>query len=319
MFVKAWLYFYSSFRLFALNCFQFGRNINPKAVFLQFSTHGADKFFYCIHFFDYDNCPAASIGKRELLRFSIFPDSNEAAGSAEWISSSAWGPFIEMNRPSGFTSGRQYSNKILSGATARDTAKSYFSRYFGFLPASSARACTVSAASPSAPSTSCKNKRRLLRLSSRVSLISGRTIKRGIPGKPAPVPTSINDASCGISTNLRGERLSRKCLTATSSGCVMAVRLIFHSIPLTNRHKGETFQAVFRLSRRPTSAPVRLTAPAIASCAFTVLLFCCASHIRSTEISAGLTPLIRDAWPILAGMVLFSFSCASRRKPVIPL
>ena len=44
-----------------------------------------------------------------------------------------------------------------------------------------------------------------------------------------------------------------------------------------------------------------------------------ASQINSTEMSAGLTPLMRDAWPIFAGMTFCSFSCASSRRPVMVL
>ena len=41
----------------------------------------------------------------------------------------------------------------------------------------------------------------------------------------------------------------------------------------------------------------------------------CASQMSSTEISAGLTPLIRDACPTEAGRIFLSFSLASMRSP----
>ena len=44
---------------------------------------------------------------------------------------------------------------------------------------------------------------------------------------------------------------------------------------------------------------------------------CAASQISSTEMSAGLTPLMRPAWPMFSGFTLFSFSTASSRRPLI--
>lgn len=44
----------------------------------------------------------------------------------------------------------------------------------------------------------------------------------------------------------------------------------------------------------------------------------CSSQISSTEISAGLTPLMRDACPMLTGRIFPSFSAASSRSPPIP-
>ena len=42
-----------------------------------------------------------------------------------------------------------------------------------------------------------------------------------------------------------------------------------------------------------------------------------ASHTIRMETSAGFTPEIRPACPRLRGLIRFSFSCASNRKPAI--
>lgn len=42
-------------------------------------------------------------------------------------------------------------------------------------------------------------------------------------------------------------------------------------------------------------------------------------YMLSTAISAGLTPPIRDACPIVSGRKSLNFSCASRRNPEISL
>ena len=65
--------------------------------------------------------------------------------------------------------------------------------------------------------------------SSSVMARSGRTISSGMPGKPAPVPTSMQRAAAGSSGAAASE--SKKCFSATASGSVMAVRLrvLFHS------------------------------------------------------------------------------------------
>ena len=47
--------------------------------------------------------------------------------------------------------------------------------------------------------------------------------------------------------------------------------------------------------------------------------FCCSSQIRSTAISAGLTPEIRPACPMDMGRISESFSFASRRRPTMEL
>ena len=47
--------------------------------------------------------------------------------------------------------------------------------------------------------------------------------------------------------------------------------------------------------------------------------FSLASQIISTEISAGLTPEIREACPMFSGRTRFSFSRASSRSPVTAL
>ena len=77
-----------------------------------------------------------------------------------------------------------------------------------------------------------KKFKRLLRLSNNVKFMSGRTIFKGIPGKPAPVPISITFAFLGISYESKTNKLSKKCFTAISFGSKIAVKFIFlfHSI-----------------------------------------------------------------------------------------
>ena len=112
--------------------------------------------------------------------------SREMAWDASFHSASAPGPFIAANWPFILIRGIQYSARICKGATALAVAKSKDSRIFLSKPASSARLWTVSASRPSLSHTSRRKISLLFKLSSKVSLISGRRIFIGIPGKPAP-------------------------------------------------------------------------------------------------------------------------------------
>ena len=47
--------------------------------------------------------------------------------------------------------------------------------------------------------------------------------------------------------------------------------------------------------------------------------FCCSSQIRSTAMSAGLTPEMRPACPMDMGRISASFSLASSRRPTMEL
>lgn len=63
--------------------------------------------------------------------------------------------------------------------------------------------------------------------STRTSSSSGRTIFKGRPGNPAPVPRSRTRRGPCQRGSLRRVRESRKCLTTTSSSPRRAVRLTF--------------------------------------------------------------------------------------------
>ena len=66
---------------------------------------------------------------------------------------------------------------------------------------------------------------RLLRLSSSVISMPGCTVLRTMPGKPAPVPTSMTFLSSKSQT-FKSAAQSRKCSRATSSVPLMAVRFM---------------------------------------------------------------------------------------------
>ena len=131
-------------------------------------------------------------GREYLSTREILPPSSPiplAAASAS-ASASAGLPLRAKKLPPGLTSGRQYSQRTLRRATALAVATSYFSLSSN-LPRSSALPWISSASIPSELHTSYRKPSLLARLSKSVSLISGRISFMGIPGKPAPVPTSI--------------------------------------------------------------------------------------------------------------------------------
>ena len=162
--------------------------------------------------------------------------SREIARFAASTSASGSGPFMAKKTPPICKNGRQYSHSRFSGATARAVAKANFVRRPACRPPSSARAWTICASSPRRSSTSRRKIRRLFKLSSKVRWRPGRRIFSGTPGKPAPVPTSIRVSPCSNSGNNR--MLSKKCLTTTAFGSVIAVKFIFsfHSISSSIYH-----------------------------------------------------------------------------------
>ena len=78
---------------------------------------------------------------------------------------------------------------------------------------------------PSSSQTVCRKFTRLPRESSRVRRMEGSTSRSGIPGNPAPVPTSTTDLPRKSARVSRAAQ-SRKCRVATSPGSVMAVRFM---------------------------------------------------------------------------------------------
>ena len=155
---------------------------------------------------------------------STLPPNWATALFATRISSSLSTAFMARNRPPTLTSGSVSSHSTFNAATAREVAISYCSRCFA--ANSSARAWTqVTRCRPISSQTCCRKAMRLPRLSSSVKSKSGSKIRRGIPGKPAPVPTSTTRLP-RKSVMFSSAAQSSRCSLATSSGSVMAVRFI---------------------------------------------------------------------------------------------
>ena len=140
------------------------------------------------------------------------------------ISSSVSTLFMAMNCPPTLTSGRHSSDKTESCATAREVATSNFSRCCA--ANSSARAWTQETrVRCSVSQTSLSQWTRFPSESSSVRSKSSSRMRSGIPGKPAPVPTSTTVFPLR-STNCSSAALSSRWSCATASGSVMAVRFI---------------------------------------------------------------------------------------------
>ena len=69
--------------------------------------------------------------------------------------------------------------------------------------------------------------RKMISEACRTNFFSGNTIARGIPGKPAPVPTSITNSAFLTSSESTAMSESTKCFSINSSLSVIAVRLSF--------------------------------------------------------------------------------------------
>ena len=169
--------------------------------------------------------------------FSILPPRIWIAFFPCVISSSTVPVLYGIKQPPTFTNGIQYSESTAIFATARETTKSYFSRISLSLAPSSARPCTADISFKfNASITSCRNLIRLFRESNNVTCRFGNAIFNGIPGNPAPVPTSIILYGFSHSfTYPASARLSIKCFRITSSRSVIAVRFItlFFSISIS--------------------------------------------------------------------------------------
>ena len=105
---------------------------------------------------------------------------------------------------------------------------SCFSRYSVFWPMSSARPQTTSTLLSDKFSVSSDKKTvRLRKESTSVNFKSGRIIANGMPGNPAPAPTSITLAPGNSVVRVSSATESPKCFTATSNGSTIRVKLIF--------------------------------------------------------------------------------------------
>ena len=111
-----------------------------------------------------------------------------------------------------------------------------------FSPATSAK--------PNSSQHCCKKVMRLPSESSSVRRMDGSPIRRGMPGKPAPVPTSTTDFP-EKSASFSRDRQSRKCRVATWSGSVMAVRFITSFF--SSRRAAKRSSVPARLSSSPSS------------------------------------------------------------------
>ena len=143
-------------------------------------------------------------------------------------SSSSWhsGPFMARKRPPTFTKGRHISHRSPRSATARAVAKSNCSRSEPSCPASSARAWrVVTPSSSNSSATVSSQESRFCSPSNRVRDRVGQRVFSTMPGKPAPVPTSMSLA-CSRRPQFKRGAQSSMCRVATSKGWVMAVRFI---------------------------------------------------------------------------------------------
>ena len=133
---------------------------------------------------------------------------------------------MQIHIPPTLTNGNKYSSKTCIGATALDAATSYCSLYALFCPKSSALPCKFSTLSSSIFSfTSFKKFILLLIESNNVNFVLFLNIASGIPGNPAPVPTSITLSLFFIYFKIVKE--STKCFDIISLSSVIAVKFIF--------------------------------------------------------------------------------------------
>ena len=165
------------------------------------------------------------------------------------ISSSVSTLFMAMNCPPTLMSGRHSSDKIESCATAREVAMSNCSRCC--MANSSARAWTQATRfNCSSSQTSCSQVTRFPSESSSVRSKSSFKMRSGIPGKPAPVPTSTTVLPVR-STKGSSAALSSRWSCATASGSVMAVRFITSFFSSSREEKRSSVSA--RLTSSPSS------------------------------------------------------------------
>ena len=192
LFICLWLAFYSvSYSRFSIiydECFRFCNCFGERGycfgVSRTFRITNNRRASFCSS--EYKNVSSSS------------PPSRFTCSMAS--STVSFGPFNAKNIPPTFTNGKQYSHSSGIAATALAHATSNCSRKSGCFPPNSALACTQCTGICNAWQTDSRKCTRFCRLSSIVSRKSGRKIRMGMPGKPAPVPTSIIAAPFGIST-----------------------------------------------------------------------------------------------------------------------
>ena len=175
----------------------------------------------------------SGVSPADISSPTISPPSSFAAVSA--CSAVSDGPFIAANTPPCFTNGRQYSVNTGMAATALAVAMSNCSRSSGsFAPSSALAWIQRTLASPSFAAVCSRNPMRFCRLSNSVTCKSGRSSASTMPGKPAPVPTSIQVAPSGSCTFCSKIAQSRKCFSQASAGSVIAVRFMCRLVSVSS-------------------------------------------------------------------------------------
>src|SRR5260221_6663400 len=136
------------------------------------------------------------------------------------ISSKGYTPFIARSRPPGATRWHACVTKSPRSEKARETTASNFA---AGCHCSTRSQTTVTLSSASSVFACCRKAHFLWLESSSVTRASGRAIAIGIPGRPAPEPTST--MLCAPSRYGSTARLSRRCSTTSCSRARTAVRL----------------------------------------------------------------------------------------------
>ena len=155
--------------------------------------------------------------------FTAPPPAACTARASRTASAPAVAPLIASNRPPACTSGRVQLANRPSGATARAVTTSLppsWSRTCG----SSARPRCTETAKPSSATTSRSQSTRRAIGSSRNSTRSGRASASGMPGRPAPDPTSKTRQPVGRSSPTTAELSMWRCHSRSASPGPMSPR-----------------------------------------------------------------------------------------------
>ncbi len=168
------------------------------------------------------------VGSARTSQDSTWPPSRDATAAATSLSPMTPGPFRRIAAPPTATNGRHNSRAAPIRAVARSTTTPNVSRYSGRCASASALAHKISTSPRSHALRRCsRNATRRRDASTNVSWRSGRMNFRGIPGNPAPDPTSATRESRGNSQTVRGSKESRKWRPMIAAALAAAVRLSF--------------------------------------------------------------------------------------------
>mmetsp|Transcript_3373 Transcript_3373/g.13054 ORF Transcript_3373/g.13054 Transcript_3373/m.13054 type:complete len:213 (+) Transcript_3373:83-721(+) len=160
------------------------------------------------------------------------PPKIVTAFTASRISSATAAFFGEIQYPPTRASGTQNSAKTLNSATARAVTTSKLSLHFSSRPKSSARPQTTSTfVNPISRFVASRKFVRFRSVSNSVNRHPGRAIASGIPGSPAPLPTSntrvasLPIVSLASSKTFSSANASLACDSSTSSALVAPVSI----------------------------------------------------------------------------------------------